>query len=492
MMRVFLHLKVMRLRTVRLFIWILAACVSAGAAQTAAAQGDAATIQRQIDAASPGSVIDLPDGTVQLDAPLRIKAVGTEEKPITIRARNRGKTTIAGKAGFELTGASHVLIEGFTFTHDNIHPAVRLVDCSHVRVSRNVFRLTGTTSPRQNWIHITGGKSGQNRIDRNLFEDLATPGAFIAIDGSEQAPYQISKGDHIEYNHFRNIPKKAGGARALRLGWTKLAGSTGQTIVEFNLFDACLGDDELISVRSSGQIIRYNTFLNCNGCVTLRAGNDNSLEGNFFFGENKPGTAGVRLHGSGAKVFNNYFEGMALPALILSNGQNKPANGEVPRPAPTKSTIVFNTWVNCLGGALEIGADNGGAWPDAPTECVAANNIVIGYGDELIRVKGKADGVKWAGNIMYHAVAKEKVGVAVSNAEILVTFPKLRLEGGIWRLATGSPAIDAAAEGEYDFVITDIDGQPRSKKKDVGSDEANPIIVKHKPLTGMDVGVEAQ
>ena len=85
-------------------------------------------------------------------------------------------------------------------------------------------------------------------------------------------------------------------------------------------------------------------------------------------------------------------------------------------------------------------------------------------------MKSKVESIKWAGNIMFHAGAKEKVGLDVPDNQISVTFPKLRNQGGIWRLGPNSPAIDFA-DGEYDFVATDVDGQPRPKKKDAGSDE---------------------
>ena len=42
--------------------------------------------------------------------------------------------------------------------------------------------------------------------------------------------------------------------------------------------------------------------------------------------------------------------------------------------------------------------------------------------------------------------------------------------GDVFRLAAGSPAIDAADSG-FPLVTDDIDGQPRSGKPDMGADE---------------------
>ena len=472
-------------------IWISFLLAASGLTSIAVAQTDARALQRQLDEAVPGSVIDLPAGSIKLTKPLTLTRSGTESSPITLRARDRGRTVLDGKAGIELRGVSHIIIEGLAFTHENRTPAIRLIDSRNIRITRCTFKLEAGLAPRQNWIHITGSKSGLNRIDRNLFDDLTTAGAYIAIDGAEAAPFNISSGDRIDYNHFRAIPRRdGGGARAIRLGWTKLAQSQGQSFIEYNLFETCNGDEELISIRSSSQAIRYNTFLNSAGYLTLRMGTGNIAEGNFFYSENKENVGGIRVYGDEAKVFNNYFEGLTLPALVLSNGLAQPGKIEVPRPAANKAFIIFNTWVNCGGGAIEIGATGGGIHTQMPADCLIANNVVIGYGEELVRMRSKPESLRWSKNIMFHAGSKEKVGLDLPDDQISVVFPRLRNQGGIWRLSPNSPAIDFA-EGEFDFVTTDIDGQPRPKKMDAGADEFATGPIKQRPFTAADVGIEA-
>jgi hypothetical protein len=459
------------------------------------AQLQAEELQRQFDAATPGMVFELPDGTMRLDRPLVLKAMGAEDRPIVIKARHRGKAVIAGRAGIELRGAAHVVIEGLVFTHENRTPAVRLFDCKQVRITRCRFALDNAAFPRQNWIHISGGRSGDHRIDHNLFEDLATPGAFIAIDGSEDDSPRISQRDRIDYNHFRNIPgRNGGGARAIRLGWTKLASSGGKAIIEGNLFERCNGDEELITIRSSEQTVRGNTFMTCAGAVALRMGSENAVEGNFFFGNNEAKTAGVIVGGDHAKVFNNYFEslggaGLSLPFGSGNGGAGSPP-GEPPRPPARRAQIVYNTWINCEGGALDIGFDNASQWPLPPAECVIGNNIALGISAAVIRLR-KADGIRWLNNIVYHSDVKQ-LGVEPVEKQIIYTFPKVRRGDkplDLWRLSPQSGAIDAGEE-EFDFVTLDIDGQPRSKKKDIGADEYVITPIKQKPLTAADVGLD--
>ena len=58
---------------------------------------------------------------------------------------------------------------------------------------------------------------------------------------------------------------------------------------------------------------------------------------------------------------------------------------------------------------------------------------------------------------------------------------------GIYRIAPNSPAIDAA-EGTYDSVTDDVDGQTRSGTKDIGADEYANTPLLRRPLTIDDVG----
>jgi poly(beta-D-mannuronate) lyase len=48
--------------------------------------------------------------------------------------------------------------------------------------------------------------------------------------------------------------------------------SNSRTVVEHNLFQECNGEIEIVSSKSCENTYRYNTFLNCEGAVTLRHG----------------------------------------------------------------------------------------------------------------------------------------------------------------------------------------------------------------------------
>ena len=63
-------------------------------------------------------------------------------------------------------------------------------------------------------------------------------------------------------------------------------------------------------------------------------------------------------------------------------------------------------------------------------------------------------------------------------------------DGGLLRLSSGSPAIDAGVGG-YPMVSLDMDGQSRTGPKDVGADEFGAAGPQHRPLTAADVGPKA-
>ena len=99
-------------RFIRVLLFLAALVLGAG---SAAAQPGVDALKKRLDDAMPGTVIELPPSSLKLIRPLVITRSGSEAEPIILRARERGKTIFDGKAGIEIIGASHVVIEGFSF-----------------------------------------------------------------------------------------------------------------------------------------------------------------------------------------------------------------------------------------------------------------------------------------------------------------------------------------------------------------------------------------
>jgi hypothetical protein len=443
----------------------------------------------------PGDTIEVNDGNYDFTGNISITKTGTEENPIVIRSKNLHGAVMINKSYFTLKQVAYITIEGFLFRSKDV-TAVKTESCNNIRITRNIFRLEETTSNK--WVLIGGTwnlsepNSYNNRIDHNLFEEKHQLGNFITIDGSPEPNAKSSQLDRIDHNHFRNIGPRAGNdMEAIRVGWSEMSLSSGFTIIEHNLFENCGGDPEIISVKTCDNIIRYNTVKSSQGTVCLRHGNRNIVEGNFFLGEGKEGTGGIRFYGDDHKIFNNYFEGLKGTvwdaAITITNGDADYSSSTnwSKHFRPRNTQILFNTFVN-NDHNFEIGYTNNGSYSKSPSNIFIANNIVQGSQNELIKIITSPVGFTWLNNIMY-PYSTASLGISLPEDQIRVTDPVLILAEGILKLSANSPARDASS-GYFDLIIYDIDGQSRDQSKDIGSDEYSTAPVVLTPLTPNDVG----
>ncbi len=197
-------------------------------------------------------------------------------------------------------------------------------------------------------------RSGNNKIDYNVFDGKTQPGKFIVIDGNID---QQSRSDTISYNLFKNNgPRVDNEKESIRVGVSALTRSSGFTVLEYNRFEDCDGDPEVVSIKSCDNIIRYNTFVRCLGTLSLRQGFRNTAEGNYFFGEGKTaifngstiGCGGIRVYGKDHKIINNYFSGLTGSkwdaAITITNGDATNTNfNNSDHNVPENVVVAFNT-----------------------------------------------------------------------------------------------------------------------------------------------------
>ncbi|MEV0889187.1 polysaccharide lyase 6 family protein [Streptomyces microflavus] len=402
---------------------------------------------------------------------------GTSSAPITIMAAQQGKAIITG-GQLEVLSSSYVTFSGLKWTNSN---TLKITSSHHIRLTRNHFRLTESSSLK--WIIIQGANSHHNRIDHNLFEEKHQLGNFITIDGSSTQPSQY---DLIDYNHFRNIgPRATNEMEAIRVGWSAISKSDGFTTVENNLFENCDGDPEIVSVKSNANTVRYNTFRTSQGSVSLRHGNRSQVHGNFFFGGGKTGTGGVRVYGQDHKIYNNHFEGLTGSgydaALQLDGGDVDTSGALSSHWRVYRATAVHNTFVNNVSN-IEIGAN----YSLAPVDSLVADNIIVGSSGKLFNELKTPKNMTYAGNIGW-PTGSATIGITTG---VRTVNPLLAKQGEVYRLGTGSPAVNTAS-GSYSFLADDMDGQSRSGTADVGADELSTGTVVHKPLSSDDVGISA-
>ncbi|MFF5106628.1 chondroitinase-B domain-containing protein [Streptomyces sp. NPDC000134] len=425
--------------------------------------------------ARAGDRIVLADGTYSIGR--MTGRNGTAAEPVTVVAENRGKALI-DDGQLEVANSSYVTFEGLKFTNS---ATLKITSSNNIRLTRNHFRLTEESSLK--WVIVQGANSHHNRIDHNLFEEKHQLGNFITIDGSET---QQSQHDRIDHNRFSDIgPRADNEMEAVRVGWSGISRSSGFTVVESNLFENCDGDPEIVSVKSNDNVVRYNTFRASQGVLSQRHGNRGEFYGNFFLGQGKAGTGGIRLYGQDHKVYNNYFEGLTgsgYDAALQIDGGDVDTSGALSAHWRVyRATVVNNTFVNNVSN-IEIGANYG----LAPVDSVIADNVVTGSRGKLINEVRKPQGMTYAGNIAW-PTGSATLGVSVPSGSVRAVDPLLASDGSLYRLGAESPAIDTGTGG-HAFVTDDMDGQTRTGGVDAGADERSASAVARAPLTAADVG----
>ncbi|MXV14990.1 polysaccharide lyase 6 family protein [Hufsiella ginkgonis] len=429
-----------------------------------------AGLQKAIQNAKPGDNIVLASGSYPAAADIAVTVQGTKGNPITISSEKTGTAIIDGKGGFNLGGnASYIVIRGFKFIHASSRAASG-PETSFCRWTQNSFQNAG---PGEN-LTIAGNN---HEIDHNTFQDKDAMGRFLAIRGKG---VQIAQNLWIHHNYFVNYAGQGGanGAEALQFGLSGFSMSISNSVVEYNLFEKCAGEAELISVKAGGVTLRYNTIRDCPAQFTLRHGNRNEVYGNYFYR-----TPGLRIFGDDHRVYSNYFEN-CIPAITIGNGDGEVADGAklTVHDRPDRVLIAFNTLINSKQGiVLPARKDGMGA-----TLITIARNIISG-GEVAVAIQGELKGGKWQDNLVFNA--KDAGNIPVTGYQ--TTYPMLvrsPAETSAFHLQGSSLAIDDTPVNAYPMVTVDMDGQKRTGKFDTGADEWSTGKVTASPLYADKVG----
>ena len=438
-----------------------------------------------VKAARPGDAIVMADGQWK-DADILFEGHGTADRPITLRAKTPGQVALCGQSRLRIFG-SYLVADGLCFK-DGYRERGDVVEfrggpgklSDHCRLTQCAITSFNPPDRKKDykWVSLYGA---HNRVDHCFFKGMDHTGTLLVVWLSDQVNEHL-----IDHNYFGERPRLGwNGGEIIRVGTSEWSMHTSRTIVEDNYFERCNGEIEIISSKSCENVYRYNTFVECEGTLTLRHGNRCTVESNYFLGHHKKNTGGVRVIGEDHKVFNNYFADLggtnARAALCLMNGiPNSPLSGYF---QVRNAVVAFNAFVGCEENIV-IGQPGRDA-TIPPENPVVANNIVVGSKAPLVRFATALTHLTWAGNIMFGA----EVGVPAAQG-IKIVDPKLALASDrLMRPNAESPVV-GAAEGEYPFVKDDGDGQPRGARKDVGCDQVSSAPVLRRPLTPADVGPE--
>ena len=427
--------------------------------------------------AQPGDVVVLKDGVYE-DVHFVIKGEGTPERPITFRAQSPGKVRLTGDVHIDIVG-KHVIVEGILFDQawgDNI---VAFSEATHCQLTACAF--IGCGHPEKTYRHIItlAHNSQSNRIHHCYMEGNLSIGMAVRIRAGD---YQNTY-NRLDHNYFKDIERgSSNGREAIQIGQGGFSDRTSQyALVEHNLFDNASGDAEIISNKSCDNTYRYNTFRNCNAMLVLRGGNRVRVEGNFFFNT----LGGIRVHNSDHVIVNNYIEGCSKSGIYMPTGSRNygPVNYCV---------VAHNTIVNC-GRGLLIGQRNVQAttWDLQIAWNDFLNNLIVT--DRGVAIQDDGSHVStWRNNIVW-TTGDADPGLDAEG--ISRVDPGLVKNRGIFHLGSDdSPAVNVASANFRDVnaaipgAETDIDGQPRDERPDVGCDEWTTESAIRGPMLPRQVG----
>ncbi len=466
---------------------------------------DADGLSELQDQLAPGDVIELTNGT-WTDQELRFSARGTEAAPITLRAQTPGGVVITGESNLSISG-EWLIVSGLAFenaTPGNLSHIVQfrgsLGDATHCRLTESSFVACNPedSSTRYTWVSLYGQ---HNRVDHCSFAEQNHSGLTVCVwlstDNGDGDDIGVQDTFHrIDHNYFRDrAPGDGNGFETVRIGTSSWSHLNARVTVDHNLFERVDGEIEIISNKSNDNTFIGNTFRACAGTLTLRHGHRAVVEGNWFLGEGKEDSGGIRVIGEDHRIVNNYFhevDDRADGAISITAGiRNTAANGY----QQVKNVLIaHNTIVNTDGPAITLDWGFGRRERLLLAENVTiANNLIICNGEVAFEGQEGADW-NWSGNLVF----SETLGIPAQDG----------IQVGDWNIIdTNQGALAVAAQATQTRVLndpnaialeaapeTDITGIPRDDQPDIGAIEvlsapANPTeIPRTGPLSPSDVG----
>ncbi len=370
-----------------------------------------------------GDSIILANG-VWKDVQFKLKGIGEPDKFIYLVAETPGKVSIEGKSRLQLSG-QYLFVSGLTFVNGCTPKSVVI----EFRTSSTEFAYNSTLNqcvidkfnqPKDSADHWVGIYGKKNTVEYCYFGGKSNEGTTLVVWPNDSN--STNNGHLIYRNYFGARPRLgSNGGETIRIGTSQVCHLSSGTIVDGNYFERCNGETEIISNKSGDNIIANNTFLECEGSVVLRHGNNATVSGNWFIGNGKINTGGVRVINEGHKIFNNYFYKLAgdefRSGLAIMNAiPDSPANGY----APVKNVVFTNnTYYDCaFPWAFGVGFGERNRIVKPESTLLLNNLVYCPNTAELIKYYDTSDGIRMDNNIMINASGTLKEKGAV-DAEVL-------------------------------------------------------------------------
>lgn len=367
-----------------------------------------------------GDVIVLANGEWR-DFEIVFTGRGEPTKPITLISETAGKVFITGKSNLRI-GGSHMLVTGLIF-RDGYSPTGEVIAFRRTKEDLATdSRVTEVVIDHFNqpdryksdyWVALDGKR---NRFDHNHLVGKSNAGVTFAVRLDNKNSQE--NGHRIDHNYFGPRPVLgSNGGETIRVGTSTYSMFDSKTIVEDNVFDRCDGEVEIISIKSGGNIVRRNFFLESRGAVVLRHGDGNLIERNIFMGNNKEHTGGIRVINRNQIVRGNYMEALSgtgfASALTIMNGvPNSPLNRYV---QVSNALIENNSVVDSARITLAAGSDAERSATPVNSKMVR-NLILFSKTDKPIEVEDDISGIELSDNVIVTQSPVAKFPAAVRRS----------------------------------------------------------------------------
>ncbi len=420
-------------------------------------------------------------------------ANGTLANPIVLMPEMPGTIKLEGSSRIKIFG-NYLVVYGLKFQNPNpsslgtnhiVEFRNSSILANHCRFTNShIYYYNSNNSIDNKWVSIYGTN---NRVDHNRFEGKSNYGPTLVVWYASAGGFpneSPSTYHQIDHNYFldRTLPLGGNGGETIRVGDSNTSRTNGFNIFEFNLFEHCDGEIEIISNKSEFNTYRYNTFRANNGQLTLRHGANCFVHGNFFLGENYPGSSGVRVIDGNHEIYNNYFQDLIgasssdlrAPITIMNGDVNPAANGYW---KVYNSRIWNNSFVNCDDPLIRIGVSGGTVNADS---IFFSNNLLSASQGPFIKYDNVPTNIFYFRNHYYgSSLGIGSVGWLNLNPDLVFD-----TQEELYRLSSSSLLIDSGAVVP---PIIDFDGQSRISVFDIGSDEYSTAPITITPLLPQDV-----
>lgn len=365
--------------------------------------------------ASPGQTFILANGTYTGESLGSISSInGTEEYPVIIKAETVGGVNMVLDSTITIKNSAYVTLQGFNFTReDDLATMMKIVSSYKTSILDNIFdEEFKTSSSKTIALSTYSGPCTGTEFAYNIVRNKKTTGGFITTYYDEDTD-SIADEMFIHHNLFQNFEPEMdpvtgeytgdSDRESIIFGDSDSKDVETNHIVEYNLFDDCDGENEIITNKTSKNIYRYNTFRNCFGDLSIRFGDNHQVYGNIFYGDDNTNTwegaantetGGIRLYGSNHLVYNNYFYNLTAELsthrmpLVIDGGEGNHYKVQ-------NSYIAFNTIIDCYYG-MGVGMN----YNSDPLNNIIEYNVISNTNTEAIIVENGDDSNTWNSNII--------------------------------------------------------------------------------------------